>query len=383
MFRLLIALVAVAAIVSGARAQDTRDPSTCGGPAALDDGWTIARPAEVGLDDKALCDLEGFLQAWPTANIHAVVVVRRGKLVVEHYRDGKDLYFGKPPPVEMVRFGSTVRHDVRSISKSVTALLVGIALAEGRFPALDSPVIDSLPEYAALRTPENARLSFRDLLTMTHGQRWNETAPWESRDNTERPMYLASDPYRYILEQPVIVAPGTVFNYSGGATSLLARVLAKSTGRRIDDFAREKLFGPLSITDFEWQTFANSPEIAAFAGLRLRPRDLAKLGQLLVGGGTWNGRRVVPGDWIAESTQPRINTDGLFFYGYQWWLGRSLWRGRSLDWVAGIGLGGQRVFAIPELDLVVAVNSGHYDSGLQGVIPLALLNRFVLPAVRD
>ena len=384
MRRLLAAFLLLVATIGVAAAQDRSPaPAGCGAATSLDDGWTTARPDAVGLDGAKLCNLEEFLAEWPTANIHAVVVARRGKLVLEHYRTGDDLVFTSSQPQTGVRFGPTVKHDMRSISKSVTSLLVGIALAEGRFPALDSPVIDSLPEYAALRTPGIARITFRDLLTMAHGQRWNETAPWKSDDNTERPMFLAADPFRYILEQPVIATPGTVFNYSGGATSLLARVLARTTGQRIDDYARARLFAPLSIVDFEWGTFANSPEIAAFAGLRLRPRDLAKIGQLLVGKGTWNGQAVVPADWIAQSIEPRLNTEGLFFYGYQWWLGRSLWRGREIHWVAGIGLGGQRLFAVPALDLVVAVNSSHYGSALQGVIPLAILNRFVLPAVRD
>jgi CubicO group peptidase (beta-lactamase class C family) len=86
---------------------------------------------------------------------------------------------------------------------------------------------------------------------------------------------------------------------------------------------------------------------------------------------------------VAESTKPRLNTDSALFYGYQWWLGRSLYRGRSVDWIGGIGLGGQRLYIVPELALVVAINSAHYSGPLQGIIPYAILNRFVLPAIRD
>jgi len=356
---------------------------TCGAPAAIDDGWTIAKADDVGLDGAQLCDLEGFLKPWPTANIHALVVVRHGKLVVEHYRMSKDLRFaGEERGV--VQFTPTEKHDIRSISKSTTSLLIGIALGEGRYPALDSPVVDSFPEYAELRTPENARITFRHLLTMSHGLKWDESVAWMSPYNNERLMFEAADPYRYVLEQPMAISPGTAFNYSGGASSLLGRVLAKTTGRRVDDYAREKLFGPLAITDFEWLNFAGSPEIAAFGGLRLRPRDLAKLGQLLASGGQWSGRQVVPADWIAESVKPRLNTDGsLLYYGYQWWMGRSLLRGRDLTWIGRLGNGGQRLYVVPDLDLVVAINSAHYNSPLQGVIPISILNRFVLPAIKD
>jgi CubicO group peptidase (beta-lactamase class C family) len=354
----------------------------CGKAEAIGDGWTVAAPESVGLDGAKLCGLDTFLKQWPTANIHAVVVVRHGKLVAEYYLSGKDVRFNSEE-LGVVRFTPTTKHDVRSISKSVTALLVGIASSEGKFPPLDSAVIDSYPEYASLRTPENARITFRDLLPMAHGWKWEENVAWRSPDNTERPMFEAADPYRFIWEQPVIAPPGTLFNYSGGATTLLGGALARATGRKIDDYAREKLFGPLSITDFEWLDFENSPEIAAFAGLRLRPRDLAKIGQLMVSGGMWNGQRVLPEGWVAESTRPRFNTDGPLFYGYQWWLGRSLYRGRGVDWIGGLGNGGQRLYILPELDLVVAINALHFGSPLQGIIPYAILNRFVLPAIKD
>jgi CubicO group peptidase (beta-lactamase class C family) len=176
-------------------------------------------------------------------------------------------------------------------------------------------------------------------------------------------------------------SPGRVFNYSGGATTLLSAALAKAVGRGIDVYAKEKLFKPLGITDIQWLSFAGCSEIAAFAGLRLRPRDLTKLGQLMADGGRWNGAQVVPTWWITESTTPRLNVDGhgALYYGYHWWLGRSLLNGHDLTWIAGIGSGGQRLFVVPRLDLVVVVNA--FDA--RHSIPNAILNRFVLPAVTD
>lgn len=354
----------------------------CGKPQAIGDGWETASPDEVGLDGARLCDLKAFLDQWQDANIHAVVIARRGKLAVEHYLTGRDTRF--PDEARgVVRFTPTEKHDVRSISKSVTSLLVGIALDEGKYPALDSSVVDSFPEHASLRTPENARITFRHLLTMSPGLKWTESVPWRDSDNNERLMFEAPDPYRYVLEQRMVARPGTLFNYSGGATTLLAGALEKATGRKVDDYARDKLFGPLAITDFEWLDFVGSKEVAAFAGLRLRPRDLAKIGQLLAGDGLWNGRRVLPHGWVADSVKPRLNTDGTLYYGYQWWLGRSLMGERDLAWIGGLGNGGQRLYVVPALDLVVAINASHYGSPLQGIIPYAILNRFVLPAIKD
>jgi hypothetical protein len=243
----------------------------------LDNGWVVAAPRDVGLDGARLSGLDVFLRQWPKRNVHAVVIVRHGRLAFERYYCGRERRWMEW--LAPVQFSPETKHDIRSISKSVTSLLVGLAVGAERFPPLDSSVVDYFPEYADLRTPKNVRITFRHLLTMSHGQRWDESRGWKSRANNERQLLEARDPYRYVLEQKVASPPGVFFNYSGGATTLLGAALAKAVGQRIDAYAKEKLFEPLGITDVEWLSFAGSAEIAAFAGLRLRPRDLAKLGQ--------------------------------------------------------------------------------------------------------
>ncbi len=359
-----------------------RDGEACGTPAPLDDGWSIAAPAEVGIDPAQLCRLDAFLGQWPDANIHAVVVARNGRLVMERYFTGADENWGRP--LGTVQFGPETRHDLRSISKSVTSLLVGIALGEGRFPSLDSPAIDFFPELAPLRTADNARITFANLLTMSSGLKWNESIPYTDPANSERRLIASPTPLKYVFEQPVVTPPGSTYNYNGGNTTILGAAVSKAAGQPLDDYARDKLFMPLDILSFEWIGLPLAGELrAAASGLRLRPRDTAKLGRLLLTDGQWNGRQVVPAGWAAQSIRPRINGDGLFFYGYQWWLGRSFHNGAELSWVAGVGLGGQRLYIVPALDLVVMISAGHYASGLQGVIPAGIFTRVVLPAVRD
>lgn len=300
---------------------------------------------------------------------------------MERYFSGEDERWGDK--LGRVTYGPEVKHDLRSISKSVTSLLVGIALAEGKFPALDSSVFDAFPDYADLRTPEKARITFRNLLTMSAGFAWDENVPWNDPRNTEAGMIWAPDPFRYILSRPVAYPAGTVYAYSGGGTSLIGETLVRSTGRSLRDYAREKLFLPIDAPDFEWLDAGVSGKLGAFGSLRLRPRDAAKLGRLLLTDGQWNGKQVLPAGWAAESIKPRINGEGLYFYGYQWWLGRSFRNGAPLDWTAGVGLGGQRLYVVPALDLIVMVNAGHYRDSLQGVIPAGIFNRIVLPAIRD
>ena len=180
------------------------------------------------------------------------------------------------------------------------------------------------------------------------------------------------------MESPLITKPGTVWNYSGGCTELLAAILERAVGRPVDEFARDALFVPLGIVDYEWARLKNGAPSAS-GGLRLRPRDLAKLGQLVLEGGRVGEQALLSEAWIGDALSPQIGApDRLFFYGYHWWLGRSLVMGREVAWAAGMGLGGQRLYVVPDLGMVVVITAGHYADGMQAWLPLTILNRFIL-----
>ncbi|WP_119303416.1 serine hydrolase domain-containing protein [Dongia deserti] len=228
------------------------------------------------------------------------------------------------------------------ITKSVTSLLVGIAIDRGWLGSLEESVFTFFPEHADLRTPEKERISLSHLLTMSTGWAWNEDLPYRDPQNSERLMTDAPDRCRYVLEQPLIRPPGRTYNYNGGATALLAEILCRASGRPIDILARQELFDPLGISDVEWIRYGDGTPVAA-SGLRMRPRDLLKIGQLVLWKGTWQDGQIVRRSWIEESTAPHINGEGLFFYGYQWWLGRSLVNRQEVKWVSGTGWGGQRL----------------------------------------
>ena len=372
--------VVVLATLALAVPSRARDEKGCGTPADIGDGWSLATPGETGIDAARLCDLDGLLAQWPDANVHAVIVARHGKLVMERYYAGADERWGAK--LGVVQFGPEVKHDLRSISKSVTSLLIGIALAEGRFPALESPVLDFFPEHADLRTPEKDRIPFADLLTMSSGLQWDEDRSYDDPRNDEMGMLTSGDPFRYILAKPLAASPGTTYLYSNGDASLLGAALVRGTGHTWSDYARDKLFTPLGIVDFDWDAVGRSRKLGPYGSLRLRPRDVAKLGQLVLADGVWNGRRILPTGWAAQSIAPRLNGEGLFFYGYQWWLGRSFVDGRELRWAAGFGVGGQRLFVVPSLELVVSLSLGQYGGRLQGIVPTAILNKIVLPSVK-
>jgi len=350
-------------------------------PAKLDDGWTIAKPEDSGLDGTRLCAIAERLKV-TNANVHGVVIVRSGKLVFEQYFAGYDEPWGGSSG--RYEFDANTLHDLRSVTKSIVSLLLGIALNRNLIASLDEPVTKYFPEYAEVKAPGWDKITLRHLLKMASGLQWDENLPWNDK-NDEWHLANDSDPLSYVFQKPFAFAPDTFFTYNGGGTDLLGKVIEKASGVRIDAFANEVLFRPLGITDWQLKEYRNGKQATA-AGLRLRPRDAAKIGQLVLNKGAWDGRQIVSAGWIAESVKPRFQATnmfgGLFYYGYQWWIGRTLVDDREIKWVAGQGLGGQRLIIVPDHALVMMVTQGLYPSGRQGQATLDLLANFVLPAVR-
>lgn len=326
--------------------------------------WPLGDPAEAGFDVKALDRLTRDILAGEYPNTHAVLVEYDGKLVYENYFSGTDERWGEPIPTRAL--GPDSLHDLRSISKSVTSALLGITLADSFDAAVARPVADYLP---GLDVDASRRgITLHHLLTMTAGLEWNEMdVPYTDSTNDELRLYDARDPAAEVLDRPLVSAPGDTWYYSGGTTQVLATIVSELTGQTLDDFAREHLFDPLGITDFEWLGPGGwTPDNpAAMSGLRLTARDLAKIGSVYLHGGRWRGRQVVPAEWVARSSERHVpeigdwSREGLWGYGYQWWIG---------DWptgqrvVAGVGNGNQRLFVVPSERLVVTVFAGQYNA---------------------
>lgn len=373
-----LALVFLVAPTLPARAE-----TPCGVPAALPDGWPIDTPENVGLDGARFCGIAARLKA-ADANVHSVVIVRHGKLVFEQYFSGYDNPWDKMDG--RYDFDATTLHDMRSISKSVTSLLLGVAIDRRLIASADELVLKFLPDYAGAAAAGWERVTLRHLLTMSSGIAWDENRPWADPRNDEYRLYDEPDPVRYVLSKPTVAPPDTVWAYNGGGAQLIATVIARTSKMPFEAFAREALLAPLGIAEWEWKASKNGA-IAAYAGLRLRPRDAAKLGQLILNGGAWTGKRIVSQDWITQSIKPRFQAGGyfggLFFYGYQWWMGRTLSGDRDVPWIAAMGRGGQRVFIVPSADLVVMTTSGLYASPVQGQAALDMLYSVVFPALRN
>lgn len=371
----------IAALVLGSSLVHAQQPTDCGSPAKLDDGWTVARLEDAGLDSARLCAIAERLKT-TNANVHGLVIVRGGKLVFEQYFAGHDEPWGGTSG--RYEFDATTLHDMRSVTKSIVSLLLGIALDRKLIASLDEPVMKYFPEYAEVKSPGWDKVTLRHLVKMASGLQWDENLPWNDK-NDEWHLVHDADPLRYVFEKPFAFPPDAVFTYNGGGTDLLGKVIEKASGLPINVFARQALFEPLGISDWKLMDYRNGKQATA-AGLRLRPRDAAKIGQLVLNKGKWNGQQVVSAEWIADSIKPRLQAvgmfGGLFYYGYQWWIGRTFADGREISWVAGQGLGGQRLVIVSDLDLVVMVTQGLYASGRQGQATLDMLSNFVIPAVR-
>ena len=294
----LIAAAALCVVLVAAVAR-AGTPAECSAPAAMSDDWPVSPPAQQGLDPVLICAIGPGLAKRTEAAPHGVVVVRHGALVYEQYFAGEDMYG------YVVPYNANTLHDIASITKGVVALLIGIAFDRGWLSDLDAPIVSFFPEYADLRTPEKDRITLRHLLAMTSGLDWPERAiSINNWANIVRQGWSASDPYRFVLARPLETTPGTAWNYNSGGVWLLGLILTKVSGQPIEEFAKEALLEPLGIQGEVWDRFPNG-DASTSGGLRLRPRDLAKLGQLVLDGGIWHGRQIVSAGWIKQMIAPQ------------------------------------------------------------------------------
>ena len=328
--------------------------------------WRRAEPDATGLDGGRLHSLVADLQSNRIPGIHSLIVVRQGYLALEEYFNG----------------GSAEQlHTLQSDTKSVTSLLVGIAVGQGSIPSVARPVLEFFPEYAAVQHLDARKeaMTLRDLLTMRTGLDWSEN-PYEGSPlqqlNATRDGWL-----RFVLDWPMRDAPGTRFEYNSGGVIVLGGAIYNKTGLPADEFARRNLFEPIGITRFSW--FRGGPNGLPHmgGGLALSAVDMARIGYLVLRQGKWGERQVVPADWLAESLAPAVSPTGWSFggkpvdYGYLWW--RLPLEGPDVIYTAS-GAQGQWIFIIPKYDMVVAVtsNTPQFD------LPVRFLYDRILPAVR-
>jgi CubicO group peptidase (beta-lactamase class C family) len=313
-------------------------------------GWQSSTPEEQGIDSAKLA--EGLLAMRAQGlDIHSLLVIRNGSVVVDAYFYPYD--------------GSTV-HDLASVTKSIMPALVAIAAEQGKLD-LDAPMLSFFSDHTiANHDALKEHITVRHLASMSSGL--DCTA--ERDEATFQEMVASPDWVQFALDRRVIWEPGTHFIYCSPAMHLLSPILQQATGMTALDFARENLFAPLGIEDALWETDPQGFNVGA-ADLYLHPYDMAKIGYLWLNGGVWNGRQIVPREWVETSAKVQMaETGGHDKYGYGWWV-----TNEDLGEYAAIGRGGQRIQLSPAANAMVVTTGGGLDYDE--------MMTFVAPAVVD
>ncbi|MDQ3170363.1 MAG: beta-lactamase family protein [Acidobacteriota bacterium] len=343
-------------------------------------GWTTATPQSQGVDAKALAALDQAARDGVYGNVDAIVITRNGRLVADYRytRDYPELSRGRVDALgcgegcadasRMHAFNyyhprwhpyyqGTSVHTLQSVTKSIAATLIGVALGRGDIPSLDVPVLDFFKGQRGLDLspvdPRLQRATLRDVLTMRSGIEWHETDRPLDETNTTWQLEQSKDWIAFTLRQPMDADPGTKWTYNSGGSALMAGIIRRSAGRHIDAYAAEHLFAPLGIRAFHWKpTPTGHPDTEG--GLYLSAPDLAKIGYLYLRDGIWEKRRVLPEGWVRDATSSHVKgVAGNWDYGLQWWVtsrdGVDIWAGR--------GFGGQLLLVIPSRDIVAVVNA--------------------------
>ena len=335
-----------------------------GAPSAIGD-WQTASLSEVDVKGGPLDDLAEVIDE-AGYGIDAVLIVRHGKLVYERYWDMR--------PSEL--------HSVYSCTKSIVSLLVGIALFRGDLESADQTIGELLPDldWKQLGTDKKA-ITLGDLLTMSSGLDWPELGvPYDAASTFSR-WTRTGGRARFVLERDIVHEPGSVFNYTSGGSHVISAILAAQTGQNTSDYAQEHLFAPLGIKRYEWPTDSDGLSFGGHA-LKLRPRDMAKIGQLALDGGQWQDQQIVSPEWVSESTRQHIMTGRWGSYGYHWWVYPGLApTSDGIEAFGAMGYRGQHIYVIPDKDMVV-VFASTLDPNDTISAPRTLLEQYILPAAR-
>ena len=382
------ALPATAAPADAAAGAASSAPAA---PPAAASGWSEGSLEAVGLSAAPLRRMEEAVRSGELVKVSAVLIARHGKLVYERY-------FGGNTAASLL--------NTRSATKTVTSMLIGIAVDQGLLPGVDAPVLPFFHDLEPVKNPDprKQQLTVEDLLTMSSALDCDDSIA-ASPGNEDR-MHEVDDWLRFALDLPIAAAPsrqplppaalsgppasraaaasatGRTFRYCTAGVVLLGGVLERAAGATVADFARRNLFGPLGIAKAEWQ-FSPRGQAMTGGGLGLRGRDLLALGQLYAGGGVWQRRRLVSERWVRVSTAPHVRVEDQpdTEYGYLWWLHPFESGGKTYAAYSMAGNGGNKVAVFPDLDMVVVVASTNYNARGMHQQTERMLADYILAAV--
>ncbi len=328
-------------------------------PEQIDDGLYTESIYNKNIDTSAIIRLINEIIDQKYGRMASLLLLKDNKLLVEEYFYGYD---------------RTSLHTIRSCTKSVTSLLLGIALDHHKDIHIEQPIFSFFPEYNSLQSEGREEITLKNVLTMTAGLKWEEY-PAE--------MFNEDDCFQYILSRPMTSKPGEKFKYNSGCSVLLGGVIQFLESQKTLAFAEQFLFTPMGITDYIWESH-NNDKLRCGEGLSLRPRDMAKIGLLVLNEGKWRDTQLVSKEWIHESTKAHVKESEFFEYGYHWWHrsrnNRKWWKeststsSKEHDLIVAMGHGGQYIMIIKDLNMVIVTTASDYvnDYIARSKIPMVI-----------
>jgi CubicO group peptidase (beta-lactamase class C family) len=323
-------------------------------------GWLASTPEEQGMDSSELAKLVAF---GGSHSFDSLLVVRHGRIVTEAY---------------YAPYTADIPHDIHSSTKAVIGTLTGMITKDGLLDRLDHPVLDFFADrHVANLDDRKKAITVQNLLDMTSGLEWVEGFEG-GKEQSVIDLKQSSDWTQFILDRPMAHAPGEVFYYNGGNPDLLSAIITKLTGKTAEDYATEKLFGPLGITTWRWLHDPQGLTIGS-QSLSLLPRDMAKVGYLYLHHGEWEGRHLLPPGWADVLSHATVNMNASYDPNQRY---------SNLFWVfpggrvfMAVGWHGQLIAVFPDLDIVAVVTARKYVSffGLIEGIRAAVKSEQALP----
>jgi CubicO group peptidase (beta-lactamase class C family) len=329
----------------------------CAKPSDLRDGLPTATLEGTGLDAAALTQMVNKITDESHSNVHSVLIIKNGKLVFEEY---------------FYEYDINTLHQIRSATKSFVSALVGIAIGKGIIKSKHEPIASFFPEYNF--SEEKKQITIQHMLNNQSGLDCNDHDG--NSPGNEVKMYPAADWVKFILDLPMAGKPGAEARYCSGNVMTLARIIEKASGKSLYAFAKENLFDPIGASGYKWDFKADSSQMNTFGQLYIKPRDMAKFGLLYLNKGRWNNKQVIPEAWVAATLTPQTKIDNTA-YGYLWWHPWLNVNGKRNDAITARGNGGQRIYLRPDLDMVVVITAGSYNTESSAD---KLLAYYILPA---
>ncbi|MDC8006401.1 serine hydrolase [Aureisphaera galaxeae] len=334
-------------------------------PDELNDGWKTADMRSMDVDTTRIYQLFTQLRQGEH-KLHSALFIKSGEVIIEEYFNAYDV--GK-------------QQDLRSVTKSIRALLLGIAIDKGFIDSVDDPISKYLKDPVPKKNldPRKNEITIKHLITMSAGWDCND---WDKKSaGQEDRVYRKKDWVQYTLDLPMINDPGSISNYCSMGVLLLAEIISRASGMSIDTFAEKFLFQPLGIENIGWGHTSKKEVISSGKRLYMLPRDMAKIGQLILNNGMWKDMQIVSGTWIETATTPKTKITGMD-YGYLWWNIPFKANGKAIVSTTATGNGGQYIMVFPEWNMVAVFTGGAYNSQ-EDKLPFAIMNDVFLPTFID